>query len=173
MWETRVRSLGQEGPLEKEIATTPVLLVGKSHGWRSMVGYRPWDYKESDMIEWQHDTFSLQRFSGPWICKTGTWRVRQGKSSIFITTFFPRTVWYSNYESQTMCYWIRENWFCFLPSLISFMLFQILIHTIVPQASLVAQLIKHLPAMQETWVQSLGWEDTLKKGKATYSSILG
>ena len=39
-------------------------------------------------------------------------------------------------------------------------------------ASLVAQLIKNLPAIQETWVQSLGWEDPLEKGKATHSSIL-
>ena len=35
-----------------------------------------------------------------------------------------------------------------------------------------AQLVKNLPAMQETLVQSLGWEDPLEKGKATYSSIL-
>ena len=34
-------------------------------------------------------------------------------------------------------------------------------------ASLVAELVKNLPAMQETWVQSLGWEDPLEKGKAT------
>ena len=39
-------------------------------------------------------------------------------------------------------------------------------------ASLVAQLVKNLPAMLETWVQSLGWEDTLEKGKATHSSSL-
>ena len=39
-------------------------------------------------------------------------------------------------------------------------------------ASLVAQLIRNPPAMQETWVQSLGWEDSLEKGKATYSSML-
>jgi len=39
-------------------------------------------------------------------------------------------------------------------------------------ASLVAQLIKNPPAMRETWVQSLGWEDPLEKGKATHSSIL-
>ena len=37
---------------------------------------------------------------------------------------------------------------------------------------LVAQLVKNPPAMQETWVQSLGGEDTLEKGKATHSSIL-
>ena len=39
-------------------------------------------------------------------------------------------------------------------------------------AFLVAQLVKNLPAMQETWVRSLGWEDPLEKGKATHSSIL-
>ena len=39
-------------------------------------------------------------------------------------------------------------------------------------ASLVAQLVKNLLAMWETWVQSLGWEDPLEKGKATHSSIL-
>ena len=39
-------------------------------------------------------------------------------------------------------------------------------------ASLVAQLIKNPPAMQETWVQSLRWEDPLEKAKATHSSIL-
>ena len=44
----------------------------------------------------------------------------------------------------------------------------------VPQrwASLVAQLVKNLPAVRETWVQSLGWEDPLEKGTATHSSIL-
>jgi len=35
----------------------------------------------------------------------------------------------------------------------------------------VAQMVKHLPAMQETWVQSLSWEDPLEKGMATHSSI--
>ena len=39
-------------------------------------------------------------------------------------------------------------------------------------ASLVAQMVKNPPAMRETWVQSLGWEDPVKKGKATHSSIL-
>ena len=40
------------------------------------------------------------------------------------------------------------------------------------RASLVAQLVKNLPAMQETWVRSLGWEDSLKEGVATHSTIL-
>ena len=39
-------------------------------------------------------------------------------------------------------------------------------------ASLVAQLVKNLPAIWETWLQSLGWEDPLEEGKATHSSIL-
>ena len=39
-------------------------------------------------------------------------------------------------------------------------------------ASLVAQLVKNLPAMQETWVRTLGWEDPLEKGMATHSSVL-
>ena len=40
------------------------------------------------------------------------------------------------------------------------------------RAFLVAQLVNNPPAMQETWVQSLGWEDPLEKGTATHSSIL-
>ena len=39
-------------------------------------------------------------------------------------------------------------------------------------ASLVAQMVKNPPAMQETWVRSLGWEDPLEEGIATHSSIL-
>jgi len=39
-------------------------------------------------------------------------------------------------------------------------------------ASLVVQLVKTLPAVRETWVQSLGWEHPLEKGKATHSTIL-
>ena len=39
-------------------------------------------------------------------------------------------------------------------------------------ASLVAQLVKNPPAVLETWIQSLAWEDSLEKGKATHSSIL-
>ena len=35
-----------------------------------------------------------------------------------------------------------------------------------------AELVKNLPAVQETWVQSLGWEDPLEKGMVTHSSIL-
>ena len=40
------------------------------------------------------------------------------------------------------------------------------------RASLEAQMVKNLPAIQETWVRSLGWEEPLKKGITTHSSIL-
>ena len=42
----------------------------------------------------------------------------------------------------------------------------------VPLTGLCVQLVKNLPAMWETRIQSLGWEDPLEKGKATHSSIL-
>ena len=38
--------------------------------------------------------------------------------------------------------------------------------------TLMSKTVKNLPAMQETWVQSLGWEDPLEKGMATHSSLL-
>ena len=38
--------------------------------------------------------------------------------------------------------------------------------------SLVAQMVKNPPAMRETWIRSLGWEDLMEKGKATYSNTL-
>ena len=43
---------------------------------------------------------------------------------------------------------------------------------IMVQVSLVAQMVKSVPAMQETWVQSLGWEDPLEEEMAIHSSIL-
>ena len=55
--ETQVRALGQEDPLEKDMATHSVLLPGESHGGRSLVGYSPWGCKESDMIEQLHNDF--------------------------------------------------------------------------------------------------------------------
>ena len=42
---------GSGGPLKEEMATSPVLLPGESHGQRSLVGYSPWGRKESDTTE--------------------------------------------------------------------------------------------------------------------------
>ena len=59
-------------------------------------------------------------------------------------------------STNTSCHLILNDWIVFLLS----------------RASPVAQMVKNLPAMQETWVQSLGREDSLEKGMATHSSIL-
>jgi len=45
-------------------------------------------------------------------------------------------------------------------------------HLLLEMKPRMAQMVKNLPAVQETWVQSLRWEDPLEKGMATYSSIL-
>ena len=82
--------------------STPVLLPGKSHGERNLVGYSPWGCKELDTTEQLH--------------------------------------------------------------FLSF--------TFVSLTSLVAQMVKRLPTMWDTWVQSLGQEDLLEKEMATHSSIL-
>ena len=51
MREIWVRSLGREDPQEKEMATHAVLLPGKFHERRSLVGYSPWGLKKLDMTE--------------------------------------------------------------------------------------------------------------------------
>jgi len=45
----QVQSLGQEDPLEKEMAAHSTILAWESHGQRSLAGYSPWGLKESDM----------------------------------------------------------------------------------------------------------------------------
>ena len=54
MQETWVQSLVWEDPRRRKWQPTPPLLPGKFHGWRSLVGYSPWDRKESDMTEHLH-----------------------------------------------------------------------------------------------------------------------
>ena len=51
MQETPVPALGQEDPLEKEMATHSGILLEQSHGQRSLEGYSPWGLKELDMTE--------------------------------------------------------------------------------------------------------------------------
>ena len=51
MQETWIQSLCQEDPLEKVWLPTPLSLPGEFHGWRSLVGYSPWNLKQSDMTE--------------------------------------------------------------------------------------------------------------------------
>ena len=58
--ETWVQSLGREDLLEKEMATHSSILPGKSHGWRSLVGYNPWGQEESDTTERLHFHFDWE-----------------------------------------------------------------------------------------------------------------
>ena len=55
--ETWVQSLGWEIPWRRKWQPTPVLLPGKSRGWRSLVGYSPWGLEESDTTERLHFHF--------------------------------------------------------------------------------------------------------------------
>ena len=64
--------------LEKEKAPTPVLLPGKSHGWRSLLGYRPWGLEELDTIELLHFHFSLSCIGE----SNGNPRESQGRGSL-------------------------------------------------------------------------------------------
>ena len=70
---------------------------------------------------------------------------------------------------KTLCFQCRG---ASVPALVRELRSHMVKHVSIFRASLVAQLVKNLPAMQETWVQSLGWEDPLEKGKATHSSTL-
>ena len=59
MQETRVRSLGWEDALEKEMAATPVFLPGESHGRRSLVSYTPWGCRVNHNLLTKTFTFFL------------------------------------------------------------------------------------------------------------------
>ena len=72
MQETQVWSLGWEDPLEKGMATHPSILAWRINGQRSLVGYSPWGYRESDMTEWL--TCSLpMKSSGWWLPSYWKW----------------------------------------------------------------------------------------------------
>ena len=104
MPETWVRSLGQENPLKKEMAT------------------------HSSILAWEI----------PWTEEPGGLQSGVAKSQTRLSDFA--------FHFQSIC---KQFW-----------------------ASLVAQRLKHLPAMQETWVRSLGQENPLEKEMATHSSTL-
>ena len=70
-------------------------------------------------------------------------------------TFQRQTSWERSSESVGAAVWVAVLYWGLFPQ----------------DASLVAQLVKNPPEIRETWVWSLGWEDPLKKGKATHSSI--
>ena len=115
-------------PWRRKWQSTPVLLPGKSHGQRSLVGYSPWGRKETRLSDFT--SLSFRRH--------------------FLKYQFP--------SLYTMAPCSNPSSFLCCAGLF--------------WASMAAQMVKNLPAMQETQVRSLGWEDPLEKGMATHSSIL-
>ena len=76
MRETWVQSLDWKIPWRRKWQPTPVLLPGKSHGWRSLVGYSRWGQKELDMTEWVHflsfyTSFRRRKWQSAPVCLPG------------------------------------------------------------------------------------------------------
>ena len=139
---------------QEENGTTedaPVFFPGKSHGQRSLVGCSPWGRKESDTTEWLHFHFSLSCIGGgngnPLQCSC----LENPKDG--------GALWAAVYGVAQNWTWLKR-----LSSSSS--------SSTQSRASLVAQMVKNLLAIQETWVWSLGGEDPLEKEMATHSSIL-
>ena len=76
------------------------------------------------------------------------------------------------YPRESLAYisWHRMSWLYIICTFTEYP--KLFSSIILPELSLVAQTVKNLPAMQETQVRSLGWEDSLEKGMETHSSIL-
>ena len=120
---------------------TPVLLPGKSHGWRSLEGCSPWGCWGSDTTERFHFHFHVLEKEMATHSSVLAWRI-------------PGTGEPDGLPSMGS-HRVRHNW-----------------SDLAAAASLVAQSVKNLPAVQETRVQSVGWEDPLEKATAIHSSIL-
>ena len=67
VWETQVRSLGWEDPLEKGTAIHPAFLPGKFHGLTSLADYNPWGRKETDLTERLTHTQLHETFNHFWL----------------------------------------------------------------------------------------------------------
>ena len=77
MWEIRVRSWVGRIPWRRKWQPNPVLLPGKSHGWRSLIGYSPWGHKELDTAENLHFTHCL--YCNNWLILHRTLCIKQVK----------------------------------------------------------------------------------------------
>ena len=128
---------------------TPVLLPGKSHGWRSLVGCSPWSREESDTTERLHFHFSLSCIGegngNPLQCSCLE-NPRDGGAS-----------WAAIYgvaQSWTWLKWLSSS------------------SSSLTRGFPGGSTVKCLPTMRETRVWSLGWEDPLEKEMAIHSSTL-
>ena len=130
---------GKYGGQRRQWHPTPVLLPGKSHGWRSLVGCSPWGRSESDRTERLHFHFS------PSCIGEGN-----GNPLQYSCLENPRDsrAWWA------AVYGVAQSW-TRLKQLSSSSKYG---------GKLGAHLVKNPPTMQETPVQFLGWEDPLEKG---------
>ena len=121
---------------------TPVFLPGESQGWWSLVSCHLWGCTRSDTTEATWQQQQQQQQLSYWASLIA--QLVTGNAGN------PGSIPGSGRSAgEGISYPLQYSW-----------------------ASLVAQLVKNQPAMRETWVQSLGWEDPLEKGKASHSSIL-
>ena len=143
MQETRVQSLGWEDPLEKEMVTHSSILV-----WRIPWMEKPGRLQSMGSQRVRHDwaTSLLLLTSQRWL--KGFPDSSGGKESACNAGDLGLIPGLGRSTGEEICYPLQYSW-----------------------ASLLAQLVKNPPALQETWVWSLGWEDPPEKGKATCSSI--
>ena len=101
-----------------------------------------------------------------WLINSVLFLYQYGFIDIYILNYNP-ILWY-----LFCCNFAIESYFSWSLCPFDIFVFCLFYHLITFWTSLVAQTIKNLPAMQETQVQSLIWEDSLEKGMATHSSIL-
>ena len=78
MQEMQVQSLGQEDPLEEEMATHSSILPGGSHGQRSLVGYSPWGCQKSDTTEMTEH---------PLLCSSELLSIKQSAEPVHVGLF--------------------------------------------------------------------------------------
>ena len=144
-------------PWRREWRYTPVFWPGEYHGQKSLVGYSLWGRKESDMTEWLTHTYTHKnrirkksKTSGSISAtKREVFAKLSGKEFACNAGDPTLTPGLGRSAGEGIGYPLQYSW-----------------------AFLVAQLVKNPPAVWETWVQSLDWEDPPEKGKATHSGIL-
>ena len=156
MQETCVRALAWEDPLEKGMATHPSILT-----WRILWPEEPGGVQ----------SMGLQRVGHNWACTHKVNKTWTALLSLCYSFWYLHACILVSLEEK----WGREsNICCVFATCQTLYLLMILfsVHSILFRVSLVAWLVKNLPVMRDTWVRSLGWEDTLEKGMATHPSIL-
>ena len=185
--DIQVPFLGRKSSQRQEWLPTPVLLPREFHGQRSLASYSLWGHKELDMTKqltlshscnmyiytyininiyiyiylqlllvvksclslFGHRGLQLAWLFCPWNSP--------GKDTGVGCDFLLQGIFLTQGSNPSLLHWLADS----LPG-----------QAHMYGASLVAQLVKNLSAMQETWVQSLGWKNPLEKGIAIHSSIL-